>query len=96
MGIFKQLAEVRAARTAMTLAREQAAIPAAALLARAQAHPLTSVGIAAGAGVAMGSLDVHPLRIPGLGTLISGGLTDVLMQVTGLAAGLGAERSDAA
>lgn len=94
MGIVKQLAEVRLARAALTEARAQAAIPAAALLARGQAHPLTSLGIAAGAGFAMGSFDVQPLRIPGLGALISGGLADVVMQVTGLATGAVAERSD--
>jgi len=94
MGVFKRLAEVRVARARLTEAREQAAVPAGALLARAQAHPLTSMGIAAGAGLAMGSLDIQPLRIPGLGSLISGGLADVVLQVTGLATGAGAERSD--
>ncbi|CAM5624767.1 hypothetical protein [Rhodanobacter lindaniclasticus] len=80
MKVMRQLAEVRAAQARMTLARHDVGEPAAALLARGRAWPLTTVGLAAGAGVALGSLDVHPLRVPGLTSLVGGGLAEVLAQ----------------
>jgi hypothetical protein len=42
----------------------------------------------------MGSLDVHPLRIPGLATLLSGGVADLAAQAISLVAELNPERSD--
>ncbi|MET0331923.1 MAG: hypothetical protein ABW154_10900 [Dyella sp.] len=96
MSIVKQLAQVRAAQLEAVVAREQVAASAAALLARGHAYPLTSMGIAAGAGVAMGSLDVHPLRIPGLATLLSAGVSDAVAQAISLVAGLNPEHSDTA
>jgi hypothetical protein len=94
MGIVKQLAQVRAAQADMVVARERVGVSATALLARGYAYPLTSMGVAAGAGLAMGSLDVHPLRIPGLATLLSGGVADLAAQAISLVAELNPERSD--
>lgn len=78
MTIFKQLARVRVAQARMTLARHEVGKPAAALLARGREYPLTTVGLATGTGFALGSLDVHPLRVPGLASLIGGGVAGVL------------------
>ena len=74
MSVFKQWAEVRKAQSRMTTVRRQVSEPASALLARAHEHPLTAMGIAAGGGFALGSLNVHPLRVPGVISLLSGGL----------------------
>ena len=90
MSIFRQLARVRAAQVRMGAARRGLSTPAAALLARGHRHPLTTVGGAAGAGFVLGSLDVHPLRVPGLGPLLSGGLADAVAFSTRLVAELGA------
>jgi hypothetical protein len=59
------------------------------LLARGHAHPLTTVGGAAGAGFVLGRLNVHPLRIPGLGSLLGGGLAEAVAYGTRLVAELG-------
>lgn len=90
MKITRQMARVRAAQARMTLARHEVGEPASALLARGREHPLTTVGLAAGAGFALGSLDVHPLRVPGLASLVGGGLAEVLAQATHLLAGVAA------
>lgn len=90
MKVFDQRAEVQAAQRRMRLAREAMRVPAASLLARGQAHPLATAGVAAGAGFALGSLDVHPLRVPGLGPLLSGGLADAVAFATRMIAELGA------
>ena len=74
MSVFKQWAQVRRAQSRMTTVRRQVSEPASALLARAHEHPLTAMGIAAGGGFALGSLNVHPLRVPGVTSLLSGGL----------------------
>jgi len=89
MKLTKQLAEVRAAQARMALARHDVGEPVAALLARGRAWPLATVGVAAGAGFALGSLDVHPLRVPGLTSLVGGGLADVLAQSAHLLAAVG-------
>ena len=74
MSVFKQWAKVRAAQSRMAMVRRQVSEPASALLTRAHEHPLTAMGIAAGSGFALGSLNVHPLRVPGMASLLSGGL----------------------
>lgn len=74
MSVFKQLARVRVAQLRMAATRQQVGQPATALLARAREYPLATIGIAAGAGFALGSLDVHPLRVPGMASLLSGGV----------------------
>ncbi|PWK92582.1 hypothetical protein [Fulvimonas soli] len=80
MNIFRQHARVRAARAQLTAARHALQEPAAALLARGHAHPLGTLGIAAGAGFVLGRLDVHPLRVPGVGPLLGSGAAGLLAQ----------------
>jgi hypothetical protein len=80
MKVLKQLAEVRLAQARMERARHEVGEPAAVLLARGREYPLATVGVAAGAGFALGSLDLHPLRVPGLASLVGGGLVEVLAQ----------------
>jgi hypothetical protein len=77
------------ARARMIAARHELSTPTAALLARGHAHPLTTVGAAAGAGFVLGRLNVHPLRIPGLGSLLGGGLAEAIAYGTRLVAELG-------
>ena len=89
MSIFKRLTKVKVAQARMTAARHQLSTPTAALLARGHAHPLTTVGTAAGAGFVLGRLNVHPLRIPGLGSLLGGGLAEAVAYGTKLIAELG-------
>jgi hypothetical protein len=89
MRIFRHVARVRAAQLRMGVARRELSPPAAALLARGHRHPLASVGAAAGAGFVLGSLGVHPLRIPGLGSLLGGGLAEAVAYGTRLIAELG-------
>lgn len=89
MSLFKQLAKVRAAQRDMEQARGELSQPAAALLARGQRYPLTTVGAAAGAGFVLGGLNVHPLRIPGLGSLLSGGLAETVAYGVRLVSELG-------
>jgi hypothetical protein len=89
MSLFKQLAKVRAAQSEMQLARCELSAPAAQLLARGQRYPLTTVGAAASAGLVLGRLNVHPLRIPGLGSLLSGGLAETVAYGARLVSELG-------
>ena len=49
MSMFDRVAKVRAAQLRMRTARHALTTPAAALLVRGRAHPLTTVGAAAGA-----------------------------------------------
>jgi len=90
MNIFDRVAKVQAARLRMRTARHALTTPAAALLVRGRQHPLATVGTAAGAGFVLGSLDVHPLRVPGLGSLLGGGLVEAVAYGTRLMAELGA------
>ena len=78
MKVFKQWAKVRKAQSRMTMVRRQVSEPASALLARAHEHPLTALGVAAGSGFVLGSLNVQPLRVPGMTSLLSGGLGTVV------------------
>ena len=89
MSIFRQAANVRIATLRVQAAREAVGRPASALLARGRKYPLTTVGSAAGAGFLLGALDVHPLRVPGLSTLLSGGLAGTVAHATRLIAELG-------
>jgi hypothetical protein len=90
MSMFDRVAKVRAAQLRMRTARHALTTPAAALLVRGRAHPLTMVGSAAGAGFVLGSLGVHPLRVPGLGPLLGGGVAEVVAHGVRLIAELGA------
>jgi hypothetical protein len=78
MSIFRRLAAVRVAHQRVAAARSEWNGAANVLLARGVAHPLTTVGMAAGAGAILGGLKVRPLRVPGLGALLSGGLADTM------------------
>jgi hypothetical protein len=89
MRVFEQLAQVQAAQRRTAQAREALRTPVSALLERGHAYPLTTMGAAAGAGFVLGSLDVHPLRVPGVGPLLSGGLADALAFGTRMIAELG-------
>ncbi|HWU75375.1 MAG TPA: hypothetical protein VN043_02635 [Rhodanobacter sp.] len=84
MKLLKQLARVRVARLRMAAARHELGTPANALLARGREHPLTTVSVAGGAGFVLGSLNVHPLRVPGLASLLSGGLAGAVAHGTRL------------
>ncbi len=95
MNIFQRIAKVRAAQARMLLARHEVTTPAAALLRRGERHPLTSMGLAAGAGFALGSLNVHPLRVPGVGPLLGGGLAEAVAVGTRLFSELGSFGLDA-
>lgn len=90
MSVFDRVAKVHAAQLRMRTARHALTTPAAALLVRGRAHPLTMVGSAAGAGFVLGSLGVHPLRVPGLGPLLGGGVAEVVAHGVRLIAELGA------
>jgi hypothetical protein len=86
MSLIKQLHAVRHAQGRAQEAREELALPAQALLARGQRYPLATVGVAAGAGFVLGQLNVHPLRVPGLGALLSGTAAEVAGQAMRLVA----------
>ena len=90
MSVFKDLARVRMAQSHMEAVRHQVGEPASALLARGREYPLTTVGLAAGTGFALGSLNVHPLRVPGMASLLSGGMGGVVAHGTRLLAELAA------
>lgn len=70
MSMFGQHARVRVAQQRMTAARRAVAAPASALLARGERYPLVVLGIAAGTGVVLGRMNVHPFRLPGMGSLL--------------------------
>ena len=86
MSLIKQLHAVRDAQGRVQDAREELARPAQALLSRGRRYPLTTVGMAAGAGFVLGKLNVHPLRVPGLGALLSGTAAEVVGQAMRMAA----------
>ena len=86
MSLIKQMHAVREAKDRAREARAAVAVPAEALLQRGQRHPLTTVGMAAGAGFVLGQLNVHPLRVPGLGALLSGTAAEVVGQAMRLVA----------
>ena len=86
MSLTKQLHAVRAATTHVQAARHELAVPAHSLLSRGHRYPLTTVGMAAGAGFVLGQLNMHPLRVPGLGALLSGTAAEVVGQAVRLVA----------
>ena len=90
MKLFEQMTRVRRARSRMAAASHELATPAGALLARGREYPLTTVGVAAGAGFALGTLNVHPLRVPGLTSLLSGGVAEAVTHGARLLAELAA------
>jgi hypothetical protein len=99
MSMWTQVASVKRAQARMAAARHRVGVPATALLARGRAHPLGTVGISAAAGFVLGRLNVHPLRLPGLGALLGGGLSEVVTIGSRMiaelgVAGLGAAAAD--
>ncbi len=94
MKLFGQIGKVRAAQARVAAHRAELVAPAAALLARGERHPLTVLGVASGAGFVLGSLDVHPLRVPGLSPLLRSGLAEAVAQGVRLLAELGAGAAD--
>ncbi|GAB2573436.1 hypothetical protein ISP15_04460 [Dyella jejuensis] len=93
MSLFKQLEKVRKARARVAMHRSDMAAPAAALLERGHRHPLATVATAAGAGFALGSLGVGPLRVPGLASALTTGLAEIVAHGTRLIAELGMDDS---
>ncbi|WP_458070697.1 hypothetical protein [Rhodanobacter sp. BL-MT-08] len=89
MSLFKQLAKVRSAQLDLKRARSEFSPPATALLARGQRYPLTTVSLAAGTGLVLGRLNVHPLRVPGLGSLLGGGVAEAVAHGARLFSALG-------
>jgi len=94
MSLFRQLGKVRAAQRRVAAHRAELAVPAAALLARGERHPLTVLGAAGGAGFVLGSLDMHPMHVPGVGPLLRGGLAEAVTQGVRLLIELGAGAVD--
>ncbi|WP_199097857.1 hypothetical protein [Dyella sp. ASV21] len=86
MSLLKQRHAVRMAQSRVQSARHAVAEPAQALLSRGERNPLTTVGLAAGAGFVLGKLNVHPLRVPGLGALLSGTAAEIVGQAVNLVA----------
>lgn len=84
MSMFKQLRAVNEARARVADARDALAEPAGALLARGRRHPLGTVSVAAGLGFVLGQFNVHPLRVPGLGALLSGSAAELVAQAARL------------
>ncbi len=78
MSIFSRVSQVRRARLRAQAARHAVRRPASKLLARERENPLTTVGAAAGVGFVLGTFNVHPLRVPGLSSLLSGGLAEAV------------------
>lgn len=94
MSLIKQLHAVREAKARAQDARGELAVPAQALLSRGQRYPLTTVGVAAGAGFVLGRLNVHPLRVPGLGALLSGTAAEIVGQAVRMVAEFAQDHSD--
>lgn len=93
MSLFKQLKKVEKARLRVAMHRNELAGPAASLLVRGYRHPLTTMGAAAGAGFVLGSMGVGAVRVPGLTSLLSGGIAEIVAQGTRLIAELGMDDS---
>lgn len=89
MSLFKKLQRVREARERVAAHRNEMAMPAAALLERGYRSPLTTVGAAAGAGFVLGTLGVGPLRVPGLVSMVSTGLAELVAHGARMIAELG-------
>lgn len=88
MNLLQRRARVKAAQLRMHAATQAVSAPAAALLARAHRHPLGTLGLAGGVGVVLGRLNVHPLRVPGVGAVFGGGMADAVAYGTRLLADL--------
>jgi hypothetical protein len=81
MGLSSSLAEVRIQDARVSAARRRLPAVGDALDARVRKHPLAWLGAAFGAGYVVERLPVRPWRIPGVLTLLSGGVIELLQQV---------------
>jgi len=87
VGIFRSIANVTEARARVVAAREETVRPAAALIARGYEHPLTVVGVAAGAGFLLSNVKLNPLAVPGVSGIVAGGAADLIARGLSIAAG---------
>ena len=87
MGIFSSMARVTEARAKVAIAREETVAPAAALIARGYEHPLTVLVLAAGSGFLLSNVNVNPLAVPGVSSLVAGGSADLIGKIISMAAG---------
>jgi len=87
VGIFRSIANVTEARARVVAAREETVRPAAALIARGYEHPLTVVGVAAGAGFLLSNVKLNPLAVPGVSGIVAGGAADLIARGVSIAAG---------
>lgn len=94
MKLFREIRAVRRAQAQVAAHRAELAEPAAQLLARGEHHPLTVLAVSGGAGFVLGSLDVHPLRVPGVGPLLRGGLVEAVAQGARMLTELGIGAAD--
>lgn len=78
MTLSRKLAAVRLSQARVRMSRAEVGMSVDVLLDRVRAHPLTSVGAAAGVGAAMAQMNFHPLRIPGVRGLLTGGVLDLV------------------
>jgi hypothetical protein len=83
---MRHIAAVKAAQTRMAIARIETIEPASALISRGYEHPLTVMGMAAGAGFLLSQVNVSPARIPGVSSLLAGGIAEVVGKVAMMAA----------
>lgn len=76
MNVFRRMAAVRRARARAEVARVEWHTATDGLLSRGREHPVAMLGAAVGVGLVMGRCNVRPWRVPGLGALLGGGLTE--------------------
>jgi hypothetical protein len=87
MGIFASMGKVTAAKARVKIARTEVVDPAAALIARGYEHPLSVLGVAAGAGFLLSNIKINPLAVPGVSGAVAGGTADIVGQIVSVAAG---------
>jgi hypothetical protein len=87
MKIMRNIAAVKTAQARMAIARVEATEPAAALISKGYEHPLTVMGMAAGAGFLLSQVDISPARVPGVSSVLAGGIAEVVGKVVMMAAG---------
>jgi hypothetical protein len=87
MKIMRDIAAVKAAKARMAVARVETTEPAASLIARGYENPLTVMGMAAGAGFLLSQTKINPMGVPGVSSLLAGGVAEVVGKVAMMAAG---------
>lgn len=76
MSLAARIAEVRVAQLRVVRARGDLQQATDGLLAGSRAHPLTAVAVVAGAGTILGALKLPALRVPGMASLLAGGVAE--------------------